>query len=76
VPDLQACGIVLPDSDLHFDEASGNWKTGEINWDEFWAVLKGNGPANAERMAARRQAHADGLWVREAATAYAQKYVN
>lgn len=71
VPDLQACGIVLPDPKLRYDEASGNWRTGEINWDEFWAVLKGNGPANAERMAARRQAHADGEWVREAATAYA-----
>ncbi|HRN50402.1 MAG TPA: 1,2-phenylacetyl-CoA epoxidase subunit A [Anaerolineales bacterium] len=73
VPDLQACGIVLPDPDLYYDEASGNWRTGPINWDEFWAVLKGNGPANAERMAARRQAHADGAWVREAAAAYAAK---
>jgi ring-1,2-phenylacetyl-CoA epoxidase subunit PaaA len=73
VLDLQACGIVLPDPDLHYDAASKNWRTGPINWDEFWAVLKGNGPANAERMAARRQAHADGQWVREAAAAYARK---
>lgn len=73
VPDLQACGIVLPDPDLHFDEASKNWRTGPIDWDEFWAVLKGNGPANAERMATRRQAHADGQWVREAAAAYAER---
>ncbi|MCW5873502.1 MAG: 1,2-phenylacetyl-CoA epoxidase subunit A [Anaerolineales bacterium] len=73
VPDLQACGIVLPDPNLHYDEASGNWRTGPIDWDEFWSVLKGNGPANAERMAARRLAHADGAWVREAAAAYAAK---
>lgn len=73
VPDLQACGIVLPDPELHYDAASKNWRTGAINWDEFWAVLKGNGPANAERMAARRQAHEDGAWVREAAAAYAAK---
>jgi len=72
-PDLQACGIVLPDAELRYDEASGNWLHGEINWDEFWAVIKGNGPANAERMAARRQAHADGLWVRQAQAAYAEK---
>jgi ring-1,2-phenylacetyl-CoA epoxidase subunit PaaA len=73
VPDLQACGIRLPDPDLRYDEAAGHWRTGPIDWDEFWAVLKGNGPANAERMAARRQAHADGQWVREAAAAYAAK---
>lgn len=72
-PDLQACGIAIPDPQLRYDEASGNWKHGDINWDEFWAVIKGNGPANAERMAARRQAHADGQWVREAAAAYAEK---
>lgn len=75
VPDLHACGISLPDPDLHFDEASGNWIIGKIDWDEFWRVIKGDGPANAERLAARRQAHEDGLWVREAATAYAQRQV-
>jgi ring-1,2-phenylacetyl-CoA epoxidase subunit PaaA len=72
-PDLMACGIKIPDPKLHLEEATGNWVHGEINWDEFWAVLKGNGPANAERMAARRKAHEDGRWVREAATAYAEK---
>jgi ring-1,2-phenylacetyl-CoA epoxidase subunit PaaA len=70
-PDLQACGITIPDPDLHKDEASGNWLHGPIDWDEFWRVIKGDGPANAERMAARRQAHADGAWVREAMAAYA-----
>jgi ring-1,2-phenylacetyl-CoA epoxidase subunit PaaA len=73
VPDLMACGIKIPDPKLHLDEATGDWRHGEINWDEFWAVLKGNGPANDERMAARRKAHEDGQWVREAAAAYAEK---
>jgi ring-1,2-phenylacetyl-CoA epoxidase subunit PaaA len=73
VPDLRACGIEIPDPDLHYDEKSGDWMIGPIDWDEFWRVIKGDGPANAERMAARRQAHDDGLWVREAAAAYAQK---
>jgi ring-1,2-phenylacetyl-CoA epoxidase subunit PaaA len=73
VPDLHACGLELPDPDLRYDEASGDWLTGEIDWDEFWRVIKGDGPKNAERMAARRQAHDDGLWVRAALAAYADK---
>lgn len=72
-PDMHALGLSLPDPDLHFDDASGNWVSGEINWDEFWRVVKGDGPCNAERLEARRQAHADGLWVREALAAYAAR---
>ena len=56
-----------------YDEASGDWKTGPIDWDEFWRVVKGNGPCNRERLAARQKAHADGAWVREAALAHADK---
>jgi ring-1,2-phenylacetyl-CoA epoxidase subunit PaaA len=74
VPDLTACGLTLPDPKLHYDEKTKNWVTGEIDWDEFWRVIRGDGPANEERMAARRKAHADGLWVREALAAYSQKY--
>jgi ring-1,2-phenylacetyl-CoA epoxidase subunit PaaA len=74
VPELQALGLTIPDPDLHFDETSGNWMIGAIDWDEFWRVVKGDGPCNAERMAARRQAHEDGQWVREAMAAYAEKY--
>ena len=73
VPDLQALGIVLPDPDLHFDEAAQNWVTGPIDWDEFWQVIRGHGPMNKTRMSARRKAHQDGQWVREALDAYAQK---
>jgi hypothetical protein len=46
---------------------------GEINWDEFWNVVKGNGPCNKQRLAARNKAHDEGAWVREAAIAYAEK---
>jgi len=73
VPDLQACGLELPDPDLHYDEGSKNWITGSIDWDEFWRVVKGDGPMNKERLEARNKAHDDGLWVREAAAAYAQR---
>lgn len=73
IPDLRACGLEIPDPAAHFDEATGNWQIGPIDWDEFWRVIKGDGPMNKERLAARRKAHDDGLWVREAAQAYAQK---
>jgi ring-1,2-phenylacetyl-CoA epoxidase subunit PaaA len=74
IPQAQAIGVTLPDPDLHYDEASENWIIGEIDWDEFYRVIKGNGPCNRERLAARRAAHDEGAWVREAATAYAEKH--
>jgi ring-1,2-phenylacetyl-CoA epoxidase subunit PaaA len=72
-PEILALGLSLPDPDLELDAASGHWKFGQIDWDEFWRVIRGDGPMNKERMAARRKAHADGRWVREALAAYAQK---
>ncbi len=74
VPDLQMLELTLPDADLHYDSESGNWIVGKIDWDEFWRVVKGDGPCNAERMQARRKAHEDGLWVREALASYAEKF--
>lgn len=71
-PEVLALGLTLPDPELGYDEVSGHWRFGEIPWDEFWRVVKGDGPCNAERLEARRQAHADGAWVREAALAYAR----
>ena len=73
VPQAQAIGLVIPDPDLKYDEATKNWNFGAIDWDEFFQVIKGNGPCNRERLAARRKAHEDGAWVREAANAYAEK---
>lgn len=74
VPELHALGISVPDPELRFDEVSGNWLTGEIDWDEFWSVIRGDGPCNEERMQARQKAHDDGRWVREAQAAYSQTH--
>ncbi|MBF8257602.1 MAG: phenylacetate-CoA oxygenase, PaaG subunit [Anaerolineales bacterium] len=73
VPDALTMGLSLPDPELRFDEASGNWRFGEIDWDEFWRVVHGDGPCNRERLEARRAAHDDGLWVRQALEAYAAR---
>jgi ring-1,2-phenylacetyl-CoA epoxidase subunit PaaA len=72
-PEVMELGLTLPDPDLRHDPVTGNWQTGPINWDEFWQVVRGEGPCNSERMAARRKAHADGEWVREAMAAYAER---
>jgi ring-1,2-phenylacetyl-CoA epoxidase subunit PaaA len=66
-------GLAIPDPDLKWNEERGHYDFGEINWDEFWNVIKGNGPCNKERLSMRVSAHEKGAWVREAATAYAEK---
>jgi len=71
-----AIDLTLPDADLAFDEATQSWRIGPIDWEEFWRVVKGDGPCNRERLAARRKAHEDGEWVRVAAAAYAAKHVD
>ena len=73
VPQARLIGLEPPDPELRYDEETGHWRFGEIDWSEFNEVLAGNGPCNRERLAARRKAHADGAWVREAATAHARK---
>ncbi len=73
VPQAHYLGLTLPDADLKFNEETGHWEYGTINWEEFKQVIAGNGPCNRDRMAARRQAHEDGAWVREAALAFAEK---
>ena len=73
VPQGHFLGLEFPDPDLRFDEASGHWQHGPIDWSEFNRILAGDGPCNRERLAARRKAHADGAWVREAAAAHAAK---
>jgi len=73
VPQAQAFGLKIPDKDLKLDESTGHWKFGPINWEEFRAVISGNGPCNAERLRVYRQAFEEGAWVREAALAYADK---
>jgi len=73
VPQAEFIGLKMPDDDLVYDEADGHYKFGEIDWQEFADVLAGNGRCNRERMQTRQQAHDNGAWVREAATAYADK---
>jgi ring-1,2-phenylacetyl-CoA epoxidase subunit PaaA len=73
VPQAEFLGLTMPDDKLVFDDETGHYRFGEINWQEFYDVLAGNGPCNRERMKTRRGAQADGAWVREAAIAYAEK---
>ncbi|MEZ5175457.1 MAG: 1,2-phenylacetyl-CoA epoxidase subunit PaaA [Acidimicrobiia bacterium] len=73
VPQGDYLGVTFPDPELRFDEESGHWRFGEIDWDEFWAVVTGDGPMNRERIAHKNKAWEDGAWVREAASAYADK---
>ncbi|NYJ75433.1 1,2-phenylacetyl-CoA epoxidase subunit PaaA [Allobranchiibius huperziae] len=73
VPQAAKLGVTLPDPDLRWNEERGRHDFGEIDWSEFDAVLKGDGPCNTQRVQHRRAAHEDGEWVRDAATAYAAK---
>ncbi len=72
-PQAEMIGLTIPDADLKWNEEKKGYDFGNINWDEFWNVVKGNGPCNKERLAAKNKAHNDGAWVREAANAYAEK---
>jgi ring-1,2-phenylacetyl-CoA epoxidase subunit PaaA len=72
VPQAQFLGLTIPDPGMKRDE-QGHWRYSEIDWTEFNQVLAGNGPCNRDRMAARRKAHEEGAWVREAAATYAEK---
>jgi ring-1,2-phenylacetyl-CoA epoxidase subunit PaaA len=73
VPQGLYLGLTFPDPDLRFDPETGHWRFGAIDWEEFRRVLAGYGPCNRERLEARRRAHAEGAWVREAALANAAK---
>ena len=73
VPQAELIGLKIPDDDLKWNEEKGGYDFGEINWDEFYQVIAGNGPCNKERLDVRNKAHNDGAWVREAAIAYADK---
>jgi ring-1,2-phenylacetyl-CoA epoxidase subunit PaaA len=76
VPQADVLGVTLPDPELRWNEQRGHYDFGEIDWDEFMRVVKGDGPCNAQRLATRRRAHEDGAWVREAAIAWAAKHAD
>jgi len=72
VPQAEIIGLTPPDDKLELQE-DGTYKWGDIDWEEFKRVVKGNGPCNRQRLNHHRKAHADGQWVREAAIAFGQK---
>ena len=74
VPQAQKLGLTLPDPDLTFNEKTGHWDFGALDWSELWRVIRGDGACNAERIERRVGAHTEGAWVRDAANAYAAKH--
>jgi len=70
---VKILGMKIPDDKLKWNEERMHYDFGEINWDEFWNVVKGNGPCNKQRIEARRKAWEEGEWVRDAAAAFAKK---
>lgn len=73
VPQVHMLGLTVPDPDLRFNEETGHYESGAINWDEFNDILAGKGPCNHERIEARRKVWEGGKWVRDTAAVYAQK---
>jgi len=76
VPQAEYLDLKVPDPKIKWNEERGHYDFGEINWEEFWQVVSGNGPCNKERLEARVSAWEEGAWVREAALAYAQKHAH
>jgi ring-1,2-phenylacetyl-CoA epoxidase subunit PaaA len=74
VPQAEAIGLMVPDADLKWSESRGSYDYGAIDWEEFFAIVRGEGPVAKERMQARVKAWEDGAWVREAASAHAAKH--
>lgn len=74
VPQADILDLNVPDEDLKYNNDTGHYDFGKINWDEFWQVVKGHGKCNKERLKARKDAWENGKWVREAAMAYAEKH--
>lgn len=72
-PQAEILGLTIPDADLKWNATRGHYDFGTIDWEEFYQVIKGNGPCNRERLTARKKAWEDGQWVRDAAMAYAKK---
>ena len=73
VPQIEVLGLEMPDPEIKWNEKRGHYDSGEINWDEFYQVINGNGPCNHQRIKHHVKAHQEGEWVRQAVRAYAQK---
>lgn len=74
VPQAEVIGLKIPDPQLRWNEETQHYEIGPINWDEFYRVVRGEGPCNSQRMAHHKHWHAEGAWVREAAAAYAARH--
>ncbi len=74
VPQAEFLGLTIPDDKLKWNAATGHYDFGEIDWEDFFRVVKGLGPCNRERLAARNKAWDEGAWFREALSAHADKY--
>jgi ring-1,2-phenylacetyl-CoA epoxidase subunit PaaA len=74
VPQAEFIGLKVPDTDLSWNEERGHYDFGDIDWDEFWRVVSGNGPCNRQRLAHHIKAQDDGAWVRAAMHAYKEKH--
>ena len=74
IPQAENIGLTIPDPDLKWNEEIKHYDYGQINWEEFYNVINGKGICNKERVRARKDAHDNGRWVREAAEAYARKH--
>ena len=73
VHQAELIGLTIPDPDLKWNEERGSYDFGEMDWDEFWSVVKGGGPCSKQRLKHYNDAHNNGEWVRKAAKAYAEK---
>ena len=74
VGQAEIIGLTIPDPDLKWNEKRGHYDFGEMDWEEFWNVVRGNGPCNKQRLAHHKKAHDEGEWVRNAAKEYAKKH--
>jgi ring-1,2-phenylacetyl-CoA epoxidase subunit PaaA len=73
VGQAEIIGLTIPDKDLKWNKERDHYDFGEMDWEEFWSVVNGNGPCNKQRLAHHRRAHDEGEWVRNAAKEYAKK---
>ncbi len=76
IPQAELIGLKVPDENAKWNAETNHYETSDIDWDEFWNVIKGNGPCNRHRLAHHIKAHKDGEWVRAAAQAFAMKQNN
>ena len=76
VAQIEFLGLKHPDADIKWNEETGHYDGGELDWDEFYSVINGNGHCNRQRIEHHVAAHEEGAWVREAMQAYREKQRN